>query len=99
MRLHRILIWGLIALGATLMQAQKPSTSTEANPPANAKKAAANSTQQNPGERKFQENCGRCHTAPEELPPSITGTVVRHMRVRASLSAKDEQDILRYLAP
>ena len=53
----------------------------------------------NMGERKFQANCSRCHTAPEQLSPSITGTVVRHMRVRASLSAQDEKDILRFLAP
>jgi cytochrome c5 len=51
------------------------------------------------GQRKFEANCGRCHTAPEQLSPSITGTVVRHMRVRASLSAQDEKDILRFLAP
>ena len=54
---------------------------------------------QDPGERKFQANCSRCHDAPEQLSPRITGTVLRHMRVRASLSAEDERDILRYLAP
>lgn len=66
-----------------------------------AKKAATPATPaaQDPGERKFQENCGRCHTAPEQLSPRITGTVVRHMRVRALLSAEDERDILRYLSP
>jgi hypothetical protein len=51
------------------------------------------------GQQKFQANCGRCHAAPEQLSPSITGTVVRHMRVRASLSAQDEKDILKFLAP
>lgn len=52
-----------------------------------------------PGERKFEANCSRCHTAPEQMPPRMVGTVVRHMRVRASLSAEDERDILRFLAP
>lgn len=52
-----------------------------------------------PGERKFQANCSRCHDAPQQLSPRITGTVLRHMRVRASLSAEDEREILRYLAP
>jgi len=51
------------------------------------------------GQRKFDANCGRCHSFPEQLSPSLTGTVVRHMRVRANLSAEDEKDILRYLAP
>ena len=51
------------------------------------------------GERVFQQNCSRCHTAPEQIRPSITGTVVRHMRVRASLSAADEKALLQFLAP
>jgi hypothetical protein len=51
------------------------------------------------GERAFQANCSRCHKAPEDLPRSTSGTVVRHMRVRASLSAKDEKAILKYLEP
>jgi cytochrome c5 len=56
-------------------------------------------TSQDPGEKAFQANCSRCHSAPEQISPRIAGTVVRHMRVRASLSAKDAQAILRYLAP
>ena len=51
------------------------------------------------GERAFQANCSRCHYAPEQLAPQITGTVIRHMRVRANLSAKDEQLILHFLNP
>ena len=50
-------------------------------------------------ERAFQANCSRCHYAPESLSPRITGTVVRHMRVRAILSAEDERLILKYLNP
>lgn len=61
--------------------------------------AATGTAVDEPGERKFQANCSRCHTAPEQISPRITGTVLRHMRVRASLSAEDEQDILHYLAP
>jgi hypothetical protein len=53
----------------------------------------------NIGERKFQENCSRCHNAPEAFPPRISGTIVRHMRVRASLSEEDAREILRYLNP
>jgi cytochrome c5 len=51
------------------------------------------------GERAFNANCFRCHQAPETLNPRITGTVVRHMRVRANLSAQDERDILHFLNP
>ena len=51
---------------------------------------------QNEGERVFQQNCYRCHNAPEGFSPRITGTIVRHMRVRASLSQRDEQALLKY---
>jgi mono/diheme cytochrome c family protein len=83
-----------LAYCTVLVQAQAAPSGKAGQPPV--KKAAA---AQNPGERKFQENCGRCHTAPEQLSPRIAGTVVRHMRVRASLSAETERDILRFLAP
>jgi cytochrome c5 len=48
------------------------------------------------GERVFQQNCARCHRVPDGFSPRITGTVVRHMRVRANLSQHDEQVLLRY---
>jgi cytochrome c5 len=51
------------------------------------------------GERVFQQQCSRCHAAPESFSPRISGTVVRHMRVRASLSQSDEQKLLRFLNP
>jgi cytochrome c5 len=54
---------------------------------------------QEPAERAFQAHCSRCHSAPETLSPGIAGTVVRHMRVRANLSAEEERLILRYFNP
>jgi len=51
------------------------------------------------GEKRFEANCGRCHNAPESLSPRETRAVVRHMRVRARLTAEDEKLILQYLAP
>lgn len=86
-------------ISATVGLAQTPVATKSAG--SIAKPAAkANSTKQpDVGQRKFEANCGRCHSFPEQLSPSLTGTVVRHMRVRANLSAEDEKDILRYLAP
>jgi cytochrome c5 len=55
--------------------------------------------QQDEGERIFKQNCSRCHTAPEGFSSSISGTIVRHMRVRASLSRHDEQELLRFFNP
>jgi len=92
-------IFAFILLGCFLAWG-KPGTGAKSSPES-AKQAspAAIANAPDPGERKFQANCGRCHNAPDQLSPRIAGTVVRHMRVRASLSAEDERDILRYLAP
>ncbi|HEX4005807.1 MAG TPA: cytochrome c [Acidobacteriaceae bacterium] len=51
------------------------------------------------GERVFNQNCARCHNAPDGFSPRITGTIVRHMRVRANLSRHDEQVLLQYFNP
>ena len=98
-------ISALVASASTLAPAQpspgkRPHTNSAAAPdPASQQPAPQNHTQQDPGERAFRNNCGRCHTPPEQLAPRITGTVLRHMRVRANLSAEDERKILSYLAP
>jgi cytochrome c5 len=63
------------------------------------KTSGAQSSQASDGERVFQQNCSRCHNAPQGFPPQISGTIARHMRVRASLSKKDEQALLRFLNP
>jgi mono/diheme cytochrome c family protein len=51
------------------------------------------------GQRVFDQNCARCHAAPDGFSSRISGTVVRHMRVRAGLSKRDEQELLRFLNP
>jgi hypothetical protein len=51
------------------------------------------------GERIFAQNCSRCHATPDGFSTRISGTVVRHMRVRASLSKHDEQELLRFFNP
>ncbi len=62
------------------------------------KKPAA-TAHEDEGERIFAQNCSRCHNAPEGFSPSIAGTVVRHMRVRASLSRHDEELLLKFFNP
>jgi cytochrome c5 len=54
---------------------------------------------QNTGEQIFMRNCSRCHQPPMSISPRITGTIIMHMRVRARLSRKDQQLLLKYLAP
>jgi len=49
------------------------------------------------GERRFHANCGRCHAAPQKFPPRMMATVLRHMRVRATITAEDRRLILLYM--
>ena len=87
------------ALTTSLILAQSSQTFKPSGAAAKPTTNFENAKAPDVGERKFQANCSRCHSAPEQLSPSITGTVVRHMRVRANLSAQDEKDILKFLAP
>ena len=82
----------LAALGAPGNAAQqKKKGASTANP-------AATSTADR-GQRVFEQNCSRCHTAPEGFSPRISGTVVRHMRERANLSGADMKALLEFLHP
>jgi len=91
-----------LSLGVVLMpvaaavQAQKLSASQMPKT-----QAATHKTQpfHSEGERIFAQNCSRCHNAPEGFSPRISGTIARHMRVRAQLSQHDEQELLRFLNP
>lgn len=49
------------------------------------------------GERRFKSNCGRCHAAPHKFPPRMMATIVRHMRVRATITDEDRRLILLYM--
>jgi len=49
------------------------------------------------GEKRFRENCARCHAAPPKFPPRMMATIVRHMRVRATITDEDMRLILRYM--
>jgi len=49
------------------------------------------------GEQSFRANCGRCHAAPQKFPPRVMATVVRHMRVRATITDEDMRLVLFYM--
>ena len=51
------------------------------------------------GQEVFNQNCNRCHQKPEGVSPSISGTVAKHMRVRASLSDEDYKALMKFLNP
>lgn len=85
--------------GVALAQQTKPD---QKNPPVAKQQTTATHTgnhQQSEGERIFTQNCARCHTPPDGFSPRISGTIVFHMRVRANLSAHDQQELLRFFNP
>ena len=49
------------------------------------------------GEQRFRANCGRCHAAPQKFPPRMMKTILRHMRVRATITNEDQRLILFYM--
>jgi cytochrome c5 len=49
------------------------------------------------GEQRFRANCGRCHAAPQKFPPRMMATILRHMRVRATITAEDRRLIMFYM--
>jgi cytochrome c5 len=83
----------LVPLLAQTSTASKPTKAAEHG------SSHANASDTDRGERVFQQNCSRCHNAPQDFPSQISGTILRHMRVRASLSAADEKALLRFMNP
>jgi cytochrome c5 len=95
---YLIVILGMVFLACTLNVLGEPQTPSATKNSAKPVAAAGKKTGDE-GERRFQENCGRCHMPPESLSPREVKAVLQHMRVRANLTAEDEKLILKYLAP
>ncbi len=95
------LLFGVLVLASvSSLTVVAQQNSTPAAAPSNKSASQKHVTQtQDDGERAFQQNCSRCHTAPDGFSSRISGTVVRHMRVRASLSRDDEKALLRFFNP
>jgi mono/diheme cytochrome c family protein len=88
-------VLGALALTSSLF-AGSPSAKKEAESAAVVDNSDANSMRIE-GEKRFHANCGRCHAAPQKFPPRMTGTVLRHMRVRATITEADRRLILFYM--
>jgi mono/diheme cytochrome c family protein len=95
--LSRITV-GCLALGAAMAAIGQTTSSPQQSQP-QAKPNAVHAANPDRGQQVFNQNCSRCHNAPEGFSSSISGTVARHMRVRASLSEADYKALLRFLNP
>jgi cytochrome c5 len=89
----------LFALQTQPQNASQPASQSAAQPGKKQIPTKHSKQPEGEGQRVFEQNCARCHTAPEGFSTRISGTIVRHMRVRANLSQHDEQELLRFFNP
>jgi cytochrome c5 len=102
--MKRLSICGVIPVAVAVLLMTLPLVGQDAPVPKNPKpyRPAArmgNPSESEQGQEVFNQNCSRCHKAPEAIPPSISGTVALHMRIRAGLSEKDYKRLLAFLNP
>jgi mono/diheme cytochrome c family protein len=95
-RVEALMIWCL-AIGATTGIAQMSSATPQPKPQKASQKIPAAGTDR--GQQVFKQNCSRCHQEPQGFSPSISGTIARHMRVRAGLSDEDYKALMKFLNP
>lgn len=95
---------GFLLLAATLTTgaacAVGQSKNTEQQRPKNdASQKATNGAKPDRGQQVFNQNCARCHDAPQGFSPNISGTIAMHMRVRARLSEADYRALRKFFNP
>ena len=86
-----------LGLMANASSAGKDAPKDSSATPVSAEQSAQNENMHVEGEKRFRSNCARCHAAPPKFPPRMMATIVRHMRVRATITDQDMRLILRYM--
>jgi cytochrome c5 len=87
--------WVLAVVATLSIAAANPRSSTTTIPVARSNAEA--DAMRLEGEKRFRVNCNRCHAAPHKFPPRMMATIVRHMRVRATITDEDMHYILFYM--
>jgi len=96
LRLTIIIASGVLALVSVLaIAADSPRNNNPTTPVAQS--SAQADAMRLEGEKRFRANCGRCHAAPQKFPPRMMATIVRHMRVRATITDEDMRLVLYYM--
>ena len=93
------LIFCVIALGALALAEKSESRRGASKDSAGVPVVRVNDadSMRTQGEQRFHANCGRCHVAPQKFPARMMKTIVRHMRVRATITDDDMRMILFYM--
>jgi mono/diheme cytochrome c family protein len=94
----RIAVLAGIPLLASVLWAAAPAGNSNSPAPTALVASTDNSAAMRlEGEKRFRTNCGRCHAAPHKFPPRMMATIVRHMRVRATITDEDMRFVLYYM--
>jgi mono/diheme cytochrome c family protein len=96
MKIKIALLNGVLAIASAVWGAASSEKNGGTSVPAIRASATADAMRVE-GERRFRSNCGRCHAAPQKFPPRMMGTIVRHMRVRATITDEDMKLVLYYM--
>jgi hypothetical protein len=95
MRIRIICLTVAMAVGSFVYALASPGSGTPTIPVARDSNEAE--TMRTEGEQRFRSNCGRCHAAPHKFSPRMMATIVRHMRVRATITDEDMRFVLYYM--
>ena len=95
-RVEAVMI-GCLTIAATTAIGQMSSAPQPPKPQNAAQKMT--SVNSDRGQQVFKQNCSRCHQEPQGFSPSISGTIAKHMRVRAGLSDEDYKALMKFLNP
>jgi mono/diheme cytochrome c family protein len=90
----------VMGAASTITQAKEAPKPTQASASAAGTLTAdAKPAKSDRGQQVFAQNCSRCHNSPEGFSSHISGTIARHMRVRAGLSDEDYKALRHFLNP
>ena len=100
MKIRITILTAVLALISLAYAADPPRKNESESASVNAlviRSSAEADTMRIDGEQRFRANCGRCHAAPQKFPPRMMATIVRHMRVRATITDEDMRLVLFYM--
>ncbi len=95
MKHMKLTMAGCLVLFVTVLIGQEKTEQQRDHSPSSAEDAQA--AEMEHGQWVFEHNCSRCHDAPLTISPRISGTIAKHMRVRANLSGADYKALLIFL--